>query len=304
MDRRIKFRHLDAFSAIARAQSLKRAAEALSLTQPAISKTLKELEVILGTILMERSRAGVRLTPEGEVFLHFAEQSTSALRQGFRSLKGTGPGAGRLVVGALASVAQGLVPRAALRLVDEHPDIGLEIHDGAHRDLTARLRSGDLDLVIGRLGRPESMEGLVFRQLYAEEVVVVTAPGSPAARIRRFEDLEAFRLIYPPKDTAIRSLVARMLIAQSVPLFSKRIDTASATVGRALVLGDPNAVWIISRGVVAQDVADGTLTRLDLDTSATIGAVGIMSRAEEVPSPAARTFARALSATTEAMGLA
>jgi LysR family pca operon transcriptional activator len=59
MDRRIKFRHLDAFSAIARARSLKNAAEQLRLTQPAISRTLKELEDIVGVTLMERSRSGV-----------------------------------------------------------------------------------------------------------------------------------------------------------------------------------------------------------------------------------------------------
>lgn len=56
MDRRIKFRHLDAFSAIARARSFKIAAELLNLTQPAISKTLKELEDILGVVVLERSR--------------------------------------------------------------------------------------------------------------------------------------------------------------------------------------------------------------------------------------------------------
>ncbi|MDC0136917.1 LysR family transcriptional regulator, partial [Sulfitobacter sp.] len=90
MDRRIKFRHLDAFSAIARAHSFKIAAEQLNLTQPAISKTLKELEVILGVTVLERSRAGVRLTPEGEVFLQFAEQSTAALRHGLRSVRASG----------------------------------------------------------------------------------------------------------------------------------------------------------------------------------------------------------------------
>ena len=304
MDRRIKFRHLDAFSAIARARSLKRAAETLHLTQPAISRTLKELEAILGAVLMERSRAGVRLTPEGEVFLHFAEQATGALRQGLRSLKGGGPGAGRLVVGALPSVAADLVPRAVLAFANAHPDIRLELHDGPHRDLTARLRSGDIDLVAGRLGRPETMEGLVFRQLYAEEVVVVAAPGSPAAGIRRFADLDAVRVLYPPRDTAIRSLIARMLIAQGVPLFGRRIETASAVLGRALVLADPGSVWVISRGVVARDLASGALVRLPLETGATRGAVGIMSRAEEVPAPAARGFARALGVAAAELGLA
>ncbi len=87
MDRRIRFRHCDAFSAIARASGFKIAAEQLNLTQPAISKTLRELEEILGVIVMKRSRADVSLTPEGDVFLQFAEQSTAALRHGLRSLK-------------------------------------------------------------------------------------------------------------------------------------------------------------------------------------------------------------------------
>ena len=105
MDRRIKFRHLDAFSAIARARSFKIAAEQLNLTQPAISKTLKELEDILGVAVMERSRSGVSLTPPGEVFLQFAEQSTAALRHGLRSIQATSEAAGQLRLGALPSVA-------------------------------------------------------------------------------------------------------------------------------------------------------------------------------------------------------
>ena len=67
MDRRIKFRHLDVFSAIARAGSLKQAADELHLSQPAISKTLKELEEIVGASLMERDRSCAKLTHEGEI---------------------------------------------------------------------------------------------------------------------------------------------------------------------------------------------------------------------------------------------
>jgi LysR family transcriptional regulator, pca operon transcriptional activator len=290
MDRRIKFRHLDAFSAIARSGSLKRAADHLNLTQPAISKTLKELEFIVGTILLERSRSGVRLTPGGEVFLQFAEQSTAALRHGLRSLQAGSSAAGHLRVGALPSIVSRRLPRAALDFASQNPDTLLEIYEGPHHDLTARLRSGGIDLVVGRLGRPDSMQGLSFRQLYTEEVVVVTAPGGPAADVREFSELEQFRVLYPPKDTAIRPLVARLLIAQGIPLFTNRIESASAAFGRAVTLSDPATVWFISQGVVAKDLAEGTLVRLDLDTRATIGAVGIMTRSEEVPTAAMRSF--------------
>jgi LysR family pca operon transcriptional activator len=294
VDRRIKFRHLNAFSAIARAKSFKAAAEQLSLTQPAISKTLKELEEILGVVLMERSRSGVALTPEGEVFLQFAEQSTAALRHGLRSIKANISAAGQLKVGALPSVASSLLPAAVIAFTNKSPDTRIEIHEGPHTDLTGRLRSGGLDLVVGRLGSPDSMVGLSFQQLYSEEVVVVATPNSPALHVRTFAALDAFRVLYPPAESAIRPLVARLLISQGVPLFQNRIETASPAFGRAVAMADSNAVWFISRGVVAEDIAKGRLVPLSLDMAPTRGAVGIMSRAEEIPSVATRTFSKLL----------
>jgi LysR family pca operon transcriptional activator len=294
MDRRIKFRHLDAFSAIARARSFKLAAEQLNLTQPAISKTLKDLEEILGVTVMVRSRSGVGLTPEGEVFLQFAEQSTAALRHGLRSIQAGSSAAGQLKVGALPSVASSLLPRVTLAFVQSSPDTLVEVYEGPHSDLTARLRSGGLDLVVGRLGKPDTMVGLNFQQLYSEEVVVVCNPGSAAASLRDFADLRGFRVLYPPPESAIRPLMARLLISQGVPLFHNRIETTSPAFGRAVTLADPNTAWIISKGVVEYDIAAGRLAQLQIDMTATLGAVGVMSRTEEVPSVASRAFSKLL----------
>lgn len=294
VDRRIKFRHLDAFSAIARARSFTVAADQLNLTQPAISKTVKELEDILDTKVLERSRSGVSLTPQGEVFLQFAEQSTAALRHGLRSIQASAGTAGRLSIGALPSVASSLLPQAVLTFSAQSPNTQVEIHEGAHLDLTTRLRSGTMDIVVGRLGKPDTMIGLIFQQLYSEQVVIVARPDSPALAVRDPAELEAYRVLYPPKDAAIRPLVARMLISKGVPLFRNRIETASPVFGRAVTLADPNTVWIISQGVVADDIAKDRLKMIALDTGATEGAVGIMSRAEEIPSVAARTFTTVL----------
>lgn len=294
MDRRIKFRHLDAFSAIARARSFKVAAVQLNLTQPAISKAVRELEEILGVTVMERSRSGVSLTPEGEVFLQFAEQSTAALRHGLRSVQSSSSAGTQMKVGALPSVASSLLPRAILAFSHKSPDTLVEVHEGPHHDLTARLRSGGLDLVVGRLGDPATMVGLSFQQLYSEEVVVVARPDSLAAGVVDFAQLDGFRVLYPPQDSAIRPLVARLLIAQGVLLFENRIETASPAFGRAVTVADPNTVWIISKGVVAQDIAQGRLVRLPIEMAQTLGAVGIMTRSEEVPSVATRSFSKLL----------
>lgn len=298
MDRRIKFRHLDAFSAIARARSFKLAADALHLTQPAMSRTMKELEDITGTPLLDRSRAGVALTPAGEVFLQFAEQSTAALRHGLRSLRAGDAAGTTLRVGALPSVAASLLPPVVMDFAARSPATQVEIHEGPHHDLTARLRSGGLDMVIGRLGDPDKMQGLSFQQLYAEAVVIVARPDSAALALRDLAGCAAFRVLYPPQDSAIRPLVARLLIEQGVPLFTDRIETASSAFGRAVTLADPRTIWFISRGVVADDLATGRLVLVPLDLGATHGAVGIMTRAGEVPSTASRQFARLLAAAT------
>ncbi len=290
MDRRIKFRHLEAFSAIARDLSLKRAAEQLNLTQPAISRTLKALETYLDVRLMDRSRAGVRLTAQGEVFLQYAEQSMVALQQGLRSVQQGKAQGGRLRIGALPSVVSGLVAQATRRFLQELPDTILEVTEGPHDSLIGRLRSGRLDLVIGRLGQPDSMDGLSFRQMYSEEIVAVCRPSSDAVGARDFADLADRRVLYPPKNSAMRPLIARMLISRGVPLFANRVESASLAFGRAMVLSDPDLVWFISRGVIADELATGRVVALDLDMAATVGAVGIMSRSDEVMPALSRTF--------------
>lgn len=290
MDQSIKFRHLEAFGAIARDLSLKRAAQQLNLTQPAISRTLKELETCLNVRLMDRSRAGVRLTAQGEVFLQYAEQSMVALQQGVSRVQHSKAQGGRLGIGALPSVASGLVAQAARRFLQDYADTTLDVTEGPHDSLLRRLRSGRLDLVIGRLGQPETMDGLSFRQLYSEEIVVVCRPDSDAVGIRDFAQLADRRVLYPPKTSAIRPLIARMLISKGVPLFANRIESASFSFGRAMVLSEPGLVWFISRGVVANDLASGQMVALDLDMTATRGAVGIMSRSDEVLSALGRMF--------------
>ncbi len=295
MDRRIKFRHLEAFVSIARAKSLKRAAEQLNLTQPAISKTLKDLEDIVGATLMERGRAGVAMTPEGDVFLQFATQCLSALQNGLTSLASLSEGApATLSIGALPSVAAALLPEAVQQFQPAAPNTVVQLHEGPHDHLMEQLRAGQLDLVIGRLGRPETMAGLSFTQLYSERVVVVAAPDHPLAQATQLEQLTGYPIIYPPQNSAIRPLVARQMIATGLPLFAQRIESASGEFGRAMTLGKARAIWFISQGVVAADVAAGRLKLLAIDMPATVGPVGIMARSEEAPTPIAHIFRQSL----------
>lgn len=302
MNRRIKYRHLEAFIAIARAGRLNRAADQLNLTQPTISKTLKDLEDILGVTLLMRGRAGVALTPEGQVFLQFAEQSVAALQIGLQNITNLGSDAGSsLLIGALPSVAAQILPRTVENFLHFAPDTVIQIEEGSHAELTARLRAGNLDLLVGRMGPLETMEGLSFTQLYNEKIVAVAAPDNPLCNATKLAQLSDSLVIYPPKDSAIRPLLARTMIASGLPIFKNRIETVSGSFGRALVLGPMGAVWFISHGVVADDLAKGRLRALEIDLGTTEGPVGIMARSEEMAGTHVHLFRQTLLAASKSL---
>lgn len=290
MDRRIKIRHLQALTEIVRAGSLKRAAERLLLTQPAISRTLAELERIVGAELLVRDRGGVRLTPQGAFFHGRAQASLAALQDG---LDGLSPEGGarrmRLRVGALPTVAAGLLPEVVRDLLARAPDLRLTIADGAHAHLTGLLRTGDLDVVAGLMGSPDSMDGLSFTQLYQEEVAVITRPGHPLLATPDLHRVSDWPVVFPAPWAAIRPLVERLFIAAGAALPERRIDTVSGAFGRVHVR-QSDAVWFISAGVVAREVAEGTLARVGIDTALTRGTVGLMRRDGAPDDPAVALF--------------
>ena len=301
--RQIKMRHLSAFVETVRCGSLKAAAEHTFLTQPAISKTLKDLETILGMALMHRDRGGIELTREGAVFQQFAEQSLAALSHGLASLDALSAGTSTpLRIGALPSVAADLLPDVVLRFSELSPATPVMVEDGRIGALVDRLRSGDLDLVVGRMGRPETMAGLSFTQLYSEQVVFAVAIDHPLAHAMahaigsetNLEALAGYRILYPPKGAAIRPLVDRFLIMHGIGDWPNRLETVSDAFGRTMTLGPAAAIWIISKGVVAQDIKAGRMVTLPIDTRAMAGPVGILARSEEDPTPTIRLFRQAI----------
>ena len=295
MDRRIRLRHIQAFAEIVRQGSLKRAAEMLFLTQPAISRTIAELEEIVGARLLIRSRRGVSLTPQGEFFHGHALNALGALSQGLAGIGGQADPGLALLVGALPSVSARLMPDVVAELQRAAPQLRLRIADGGHGHLTTMLRAGDLDVVIGRLGAPETMQGLSFTQLYLEDVAVVVRPGHPILSepdpdLRRIAE---YPVLYPPATAAIFPLVERLLLSRGIVPPPRRIETVSGAFGRVHVR-QSDAVWFISAGVVAREIADGRLVRLPLDTQLTKGPVGLMTRASLPETSAQLLFRQAV----------
>ncbi|MBP0617985.1 pca operon transcription factor PcaQ [Jiella mangrovi] len=294
IDRRIKIRHLRTFVEVARCASVGRAAELMHVSQPAVSKTLAELEAVLGARLMERSRSGVSLTPVGQMFHAYANSSLAALRQGIEGVSETLAAGGlRLSIGALPSVAARIVPEAAVEMGRVAPEVGLAIVTGPNGYLLSELAAGALDLVIGRLGNPEMMADLSFSQLYSERISLVVRPGHPLVGRADVSAIADYPIVFPNRNAAIRVMAEQFFIAQGIRRAGHRIETVAETFGRAYVR-KTDAVWVISSGVVALDVAEGMLVELPIPTRETLGPVGLTMRGEGDPSPALRMFMEAV----------
>lgn len=293
--RQIKLRHLSAFVEIVKHGSLKSAAAHINLSQSAISKTLQDLEDILGTDLLTRDRGGIELTREGAVFRQFAEKGLAAIGHGIESIDAVSAGRGTpLRIGCLPSVAADVLPDVILSFAKLSPSTPLVVEDGRIENMLDRLRSNELDLVLGRMARPETMNGLSFTPLYNEQVVFVVAPDHPLAGTTDLQAVQISLTLYPPVGAAIRPAVDRFMITQGITEWPNRLETVSGAFGRAMTLGSARAVWIISQGVVARDIDAGRLVPLPIDTSGMAGPIGIMARSEEDPMPAIRLFRQTL----------
>jgi LysR family transcriptional regulator, pca operon transcriptional activator len=285
IEQRIKFRHLQTFVEVARQKSVMRAADVLHVSQPAVTKTIRELEEVLGVALFQREGRGIVITRHGEIFLRHAGATMTALRQALDSVSHDSAQLGPPVrVGALPTVSTRIMPKAMTAFLNENTGSRIKIVTGDNAVLLEQLRVGELDLVVGRLAAPEKMTGFSFEHLYSEQVLFTVRAGHPLLSVKQelFERIREFPVLMPTRNSIIRPFVDHFLIANGIPALPNQIETVSDAFGRAF-LKSSDAIWIISEGVVAGDIAEGTLTTLPIDSSSTRGPVGLTVRTDAIP---------------------
>jgi len=279
LDNRLRLRHLRCFLETARSGRLGAAAEVLHVSQPAASKTLRELEEILGVALFDRSGRRLVLTPAGALFQQHAGNAMLELDRA-QDLARTAPmRVTRLAVGVLPTAATSVFPRAALAFRAEFPNCVLRVSTGPNWLLLSQLREGALDLVVGRMPGPDQMTGLAFRQLYTERVVAVVRPGHPLrSGLPVATDLGKYPLLLPPSGAVIAPAVQSFLLSIGLQNHQPAFESVSLAFGRKVVQ-ESDTVWFISEGVVAEEVRLGTLCVVDPGTEMLAGLVGICQRA-------------------------
>ncbi|UMX48536.1 LysR substrate-binding domain-containing protein [Klebsiella pneumoniae] len=294
---RIRLRHLHTFVAA----SLNRgrwgsAAETLNLSQPALSKTLNELEQLTGTRLFERGRLGAQLTLVGEQFLTHAVKVLDALNSAGQALnRKEGLNNDIVRIGALPTAALGILPTVIGQFHKQQKDIiTLQVATMNNTMLLAGLKSGEIDIGIGRMSDPELMSGLHYELLFLESLKLVVRPGHPLLQETvTLSRVMEWPVVVSPKGTVPRQNAEALLQSQGCKMPAGCIETLSASLSRQLTV-DFDYVWFVPSGAVKDDLRRGVLTALPIATQGAGEPIGILTRVDATLTPGTQTLLSAI----------
>lgn len=216
---RLRFRHLQLVTEVERTGSLRAAAAALHLTQPALSKALKELEHILGFALFVRTTRGLARTAQGDVFISGAHFLIDEIRHVHEEANAAGPdgrAAAVLRIGAPPFVAMNMLPKALLYLATREPPVLVKLREDRVPQLFSALLAGEFDALVTIYTTEALVTGagkaLRYEKLADQEYAVIAPPTHSLARARRVPWL---RLAKERWILAARSALVRNLIDEN-----------------------------------------------------------------------------------------
>jgi DNA-binding transcriptional LysR family regulator len=292
LPRHLKMGELRVFLSVVEHRSFRKAASALHLTQPAVTKAIAGLEDTLGVKLFDRVASGVEPTVHGRGFAPRAQAVFDELRRAAQELTLLSSGAvGSLRVGVLPMPAIPFVPVAVNRLLDEHPGVLVSLVEERETELLDRLRKRDIELAILRLALVDPEEDLRVDRLFDERLCVVAAQNHPLVHRERLQwpELLEQRWVLPPADCFFFEHVQRSLDRMHMPMPRHAVEAMSIQLQFSLVLH----AGMLGFGMRSQiSFAPGRefVVRLPFDLPVASTAVAAVSLKSHELSPLARQF--------------
>ncbi len=181
----MELRHLRYFVAVAEAENVSRAALKLHVSQPGISRQIRDLEDEIGFLLLERSAKSVRLTAAGKVFLKEAREVLAHVEAAVKKAREVAKGGGgEIHVGYAPSLMVQILPATLRKFQDAFPDVRVALHDLSSEEMLAQLAAGKLQVALTVHPPAKMLRGLVFVELAHYAMVVAVAPNHPLAKLK------------------------------------------------------------------------------------------------------------------------
>ncbi|MDH3761365.1 MAG: LysR substrate-binding domain-containing protein [Gammaproteobacteria bacterium] len=261
-------RRLKVFHTVARLLSFTKAAEALHMTQPAVTFQVRQLEEYFNTRLFDRTHNKVNLTPAGERVSEFAERIFDLYTEMENSVRDlTGEISGALTIGASTTIAEYMLPALLGEFKNRYPDINLRLKVSNSEGIVSMVEHNVIDL--GVVESPVSNKNLIVEVCHDDQLVVVAAPDHEL--VKRGGMVKAAEIVNHPfvsreEGSGTRDVIMQYLIDENVN---------PAEMEFCLELGSPEAIkgaveagmgiTIISRSIIGKELKLNTLCELQLD---------------------------------------
>jgi DNA-binding transcriptional LysR family regulator len=275
---------LQAFVEVARRRSVTAAAEALFVTQPALTARLNSLEAALGTqLLHRRRRGGAQLTEQGRVFLAYAERAVDTVAEGRRVLDALAEGrAGQVAIGCSPAVSTYVLPGILRRFAATHPGVQLAVRTGHSEEVIELVKREQVEIGLVRSLPEPQIEAFT---LYEDQLVLVVHPSHPFAGAAsvRLQQLADEQFILFDRQSSYHELTSALFRESGVSpgglMELDNIDAAKKMVEEGL------GITLLPRIAVTEELATGRLVHVPIAGVAPLRRPIVAVRAANAPPP-------------------
>ena len=285
----MKLSALQGFVAAIEEGSLRAAARRLGVSQPALSKLVRELEVELAATLLMRHSQGVKPTAQGQVLFGHATRVTQELEAAVDQIQQLGGHMrGELSIAAVPVAMMLLIPEALRTFSRAFPEMRLRVSEELFVDQLQKLRNGQVDMVVG--GIPDGLPSgeFVTEILMQTHMVVVARRGSRHASARRLADLAGAPWVYTG-NASKAGYAARLFEAhglQPPPVGA----VVNSTLSLLALIGSGDLLGLMPAQIVAHPLAGQDICRVPVAEAGLPLTVGTIIRRDSAVSPAIRQF--------------
>ena len=289
---RLKLRDLQMLLAIAQHGSMGKAAAALAVSQPAVSKAVSDLEYALGVRLLDRNPRGVEPTVYARALLDRGVIVFDELKQAVEQIRSLAdPSSGELRIASTIAIASGFIPAVIDQLSRQYPRLIFHLSAGEASTTYSALEARKVDLVVAPIFTPNLDAHLAAEVLYDEPLVVVAGANAAWSRRRRLKlsDLMEATWTLPPPESLYGGVVAEAFRSEGLKVPGATVFTSVTAVRNAL-LATGRFLSIVQGSVVRFNYLASQFKVLPVALPTTRRPIAAITLKARTLSPSARLF--------------
>ena len=284
---RLRLKHFEVFRQVCELHTIRKAAAASNMTQPAATKLIRELEDMFQVVLFQRNRRGMQLTQHGEILRRHIGIVMADIGNIAEDMdQFTHGGGGMIRLGIIPSLSSVLLARCINGLLEAHPRARFSVQEGTTDTLMHELVRNNLDIIFGRVLHADHPQSLRVTKVYTEAFDIVCARENPLARQAdvKWKDLANAQWVLPEIGSPLREIAEGMFTARGnlrpvVAVASSSFHQMRYVIGLGPLLG------VLPHSIAQTGQRDGDLAILRPKQAAKVAPISLIARSDiEQPS--------------------